>query len=100
MLALLIAFSDYPGSTEPAAGFFSMSPTDAQLLVAIVTITLFVGVLLVVAGAVVGFVVEWLIDEAYRRNREQRRRRRMAAISWRTTARFLRRPRLSLVPRS
>jgi predicted flap endonuclease-1-like 5' DNA nuclease len=28
--------------------------------------------LLVVAGAIVGFVVEWLIDEAYRKNRELR----------------------------
>ena len=34
---------------------------------------LFVGVLLVLAGAIVGFVVEWIIDEAYRRNRELRR---------------------------
>jgi predicted flap endonuclease-1-like 5' DNA nuclease len=38
-----------------------------------VSITLFVGVLLVVSGAIVGFVVEWLIDEAYRKNRELRR---------------------------
>ena len=37
------------------------------------TTGLFVGVLLVVAGAVIGFVVEWLIDEAYRRNRELQR---------------------------
>jgi len=33
---------------------------------------LFIGVLLVIAGAIVGFVTEWLIDEAYRRNRELR----------------------------
>jgi predicted flap endonuclease-1-like 5' DNA nuclease len=31
---------------------------------------LFIGVLLVVAGAIVGFIVEWIIDLAYRRNRE------------------------------
>lgn len=31
---------------------------------------LFVGVLLVIAGAIVGFITEWLIDEAYRKNRE------------------------------
>lgn len=36
------------------------------------SISLFVGVLLVAAGAIVGFVVEWLIDEAYRKNRELR----------------------------
>jgi predicted flap endonuclease-1-like 5' DNA nuclease len=34
---------------------------------------LVVGLLLLVAGAVVGFVTEWLIDEAYRKNRELRR---------------------------
>jgi predicted flap endonuclease-1-like 5' DNA nuclease len=34
---------------------------------------LFIGLLLVVAGAIVGFISEWLIDEAYRRNRELRR---------------------------
>jgi predicted flap endonuclease-1-like 5' DNA nuclease len=34
---------------------------------------LFVGVLLVVAGAIIGFISEWLIDEAYRRNRELQR---------------------------
>ncbi len=34
---------------------------------------LFIGLLLVVAGGIVGFVTEWLIDEAYRRNRELRR---------------------------
>ena len=34
---------------------------------------LFIGFLLVVAGGIVGFVTEWLIDEAYRRNRELRR---------------------------
>ncbi len=33
-------------------------------------VELFVGALLVVAGAVIGFVVEWLIDLGYRRNRE------------------------------
>jgi predicted flap endonuclease-1-like 5' DNA nuclease len=32
-----------------------------------------IGLLLVFAGTVVGFVSEWLIDEAYRRNRELRR---------------------------
>lgn len=31
-----------------------------------------VGVLLLVAGVFVGFITEWLIDEAYRRNRELR----------------------------
>jgi predicted flap endonuclease-1-like 5' DNA nuclease len=46
------------------AWFFGAGPT---------AMSLFVGVLLVVAGAVVGFVVEWVIDEAYRRNRELRR---------------------------
>jgi predicted flap endonuclease-1-like 5' DNA nuclease len=34
---------------------------------------LFIGFLLVVAGAIVGFISEWLIDEAYRKNRELRR---------------------------
>ena len=33
-------------------------------------IEVFVGTLLVVSGAVVGFVVNWLIDLGYRRNRE------------------------------
>jgi predicted flap endonuclease-1-like 5' DNA nuclease len=46
------------------AWFFGAGPTAMNL---------FVGVLLVVAGAIVGFVVEWIIDEAYRRNRELRR---------------------------
>jgi predicted flap endonuclease-1-like 5' DNA nuclease len=46
------------------AGYFGASTTAMNL---------FVGVLLVLAGAVVGFVVEWIIDEAYRRNRELRR---------------------------
>ncbi|UCC85966.1 MAG: hypothetical protein JSV81_14030 [Anaerolineales bacterium] len=32
-----------------------------------------VGILLVFAGAIVGFISEWLIDEAYRKNRELRR---------------------------
>lgn len=31
---------------------------------------LFPGLLLLVAGVIIGFVVEWFIDEAYRRNRE------------------------------
>lgn len=31
-----------------------------------------VGVLLLVAGVLIGFISEWLIDEAYRRNRELR----------------------------
>ncbi len=44
---------------------------------------LFVGVLLVVAGAIIGFISEWLIDEAYRRNRELQRQ-----LSERTTARL------------
>lgn len=34
---------------------------------------LYISVLLVIAGAIVGFISEWLIDEAYRRNRELRR---------------------------
>jgi predicted flap endonuclease-1-like 5' DNA nuclease len=34
---------------------------------------LFIGLLLVVAGAIIGFISEWLIDEAYRKNRELRR---------------------------
>jgi predicted flap endonuclease-1-like 5' DNA nuclease len=34
---------------------------------------LVVGVLLVLAGAIIGFISEWLIDEAYRKNRELRR---------------------------
>ena len=46
------------------AGYFGASTAAMNL---------FVGVLLVVAGAVIGFVVEWIIDEAYRRNRELRR---------------------------
>ncbi len=37
------------------------------------SIELFVGILFVVAGAVIGFVVEWIIDEAYRKNRELQR---------------------------
>jgi predicted flap endonuclease-1-like 5' DNA nuclease len=37
------------------------------------SISLFVGVLLVAAGAIVGFITEWLIDEAYRKNRELRK---------------------------
>jgi len=37
------------------------------------TANLFLGVLLVVAGAIVAFVSEWLIDEAYRKNRELQR---------------------------
>jgi len=32
--------------------------------------SLFIGLLLVVAGGIVGFVTEWLVDEAYRKNRE------------------------------
>jgi len=36
------------------------------------TMGLFIGLLLVVAGAMAGFAVEWLIDEAYRKNRELR----------------------------
>jgi predicted flap endonuclease-1-like 5' DNA nuclease len=32
-----------------------------------------VSLVLVVAGAIVGFISEWLIDEAYRKNRELRR---------------------------
>jgi predicted flap endonuclease-1-like 5' DNA nuclease len=35
------------------------------------TVDLFLGVLLVVAGATLGFLVEWFIDEAHRRNRDQ-----------------------------
>ncbi len=40
------------------------------------------GVLLVVVGAIIGFVSEWLIDEAYRKNRELQRlvREREGAI--------------------
>jgi predicted flap endonuclease-1-like 5' DNA nuclease len=34
---------------------------------------LVVGVLLLIAGGVIGFISEWLIDEAYRKNRELRR---------------------------
>lgn len=34
---------------------------------------LYISVLLIIAGAIVGFISEWLIDEAYRRNRELRR---------------------------
>lgn len=37
------------------------------------SMNLFVGLLLFTAGGVVGFVIEWLIDEAYRKNRELRR---------------------------
>jgi predicted flap endonuclease-1-like 5' DNA nuclease len=37
------------------------------------SISLFVGVLLVAGGAIVGFISEWLIDEAYRKNRELQR---------------------------
>ncbi len=33
-------------------------------------VEVFVGALLVVAGGIIGFVVEWLIDLGYRRNRE------------------------------
>ncbi|HXV97786.1 MAG TPA: hypothetical protein VEC93_05125, partial [Anaerolineae bacterium] len=44
---------------------------------------LFVGLLLLVAGAIIGFVSEWLIDEAHRKNRELQRqlqeRERVAA---------------------
>lgn len=35
-----------------------------------VSVTLFTGLLLAAAGAILGFVSEWIIDEAYRRNRE------------------------------
>ena len=35
------------------------------------SVGLFVGVMLVIAGAIAGFVVEWYIDEAYRANRDQ-----------------------------
>jgi predicted flap endonuclease-1-like 5' DNA nuclease len=38
-----------------------------------VSMNLGIGLLLVFAGIVVGFVSEWLIDEAYRKNRELRR---------------------------
>jgi predicted flap endonuclease-1-like 5' DNA nuclease len=37
------------------------------------SISLFLGLLLVVAGGIVGFIAEWLIDEAYRKNRELQR---------------------------
>lgn len=33
-------------------------------------LNLFTGLLLVVAGSIIGFVIEWFLDEAYRQNRE------------------------------
>jgi predicted flap endonuclease-1-like 5' DNA nuclease len=35
-----------------------------------ISVTLFTGLLLTAAGAILGFVSEWIIDEAHRRNRE------------------------------
>lgn len=35
------------------------------------SVGLFVGAMLLIAGAIAGFVVEWFIDEAYRANRDQ-----------------------------
>ncbi len=38
------------------------------------SLNLFVGLMLAMAGALVGFIAEWLVDEAYRKNRELARR--------------------------
>lgn len=35
--------------------------------------SLVIGILLLIAGAIIGFIGEWLIDEAYRKNRELQR---------------------------
>ncbi len=48
----------------------SIGFVGAWAFVAEASTSLFIGLLLVVAGAISGFVVEWLIDVAYRRNRE------------------------------
>jgi predicted flap endonuclease-1-like 5' DNA nuclease len=47
------------------------------------TLSLFIGLLLVVAGAIIGFISEWLIDEAYRKNRELRRQLSQPQLSQR-----------------
>ncbi len=39
-----------------------------------ISINLFWGVLLVTTGAIIGFVIEWVIDEAYRRDPSRRQR--------------------------
>ncbi len=40
---------------------------------------LFIGLVLIIVGAIVGFISEWLIDEAYRKNRELQRQLRETA---------------------